>query len=84
LTHFLHAEEIAVVAVTLGTNGDSEEKLVVNLVRSIAAKIMVDTRTAGHDTAKASGSRLFCGYKGYPLKTLFSDTVVSKELFNLV
>jgi hypothetical protein len=84
LTELLHAAEVAVVAVTVDTDGDIELNLVVSIVRLRLADIPWDTRATKHDTSERVVESISGRNNTNTLGTALPDTVIGQQLLSLV
>src|SRR5262249_41901654 len=84
LTHLLHADEIAVVAVALLADRNVEFELVVALVRLRLAQVPRRARAAHHDARKAMRPGFLLGYHANIDVALLEDTVFREQPLDVV
>lgn len=84
LTELLHTAEVAVVAVTVDTNGDVELDLVVGVVGLGLADIPWHTGTTEHDTGETHVQCIRSVDNANTLGSGLPDTVVCEKFFGLI
>src|SRR5690606_39102226 len=84
LAHFLHANEIAVVAIPVLADGNVELELVVALVRLALAQVPGGPRAPDHDAAEAVGPGVLLADHADIDVPLLEDPVVGEQALDVV
>ena len=84
LAHFLHAHQIAIVRIAIGTDGHVEFDLIVGVVRLRLSQVPLDARTSEHDTAETEIQSVLGRDNANANGTLTPETIGSKQVFYLV
>ena len=84
LTHFLHADQIAVVAVAVGADGNVEIHQVVDFVRLLLAQVPGHAGAAQHRAGEAQRQCALGCHNADPDRALLPDPVLGEQRFVLV
>ena len=84
LAELLHADEVAVVSVTVGADREVKFNLVVGIIGLALADIPRDTRTTEHRTSEGEVERIGGGNDTNAPQTLDPNAVIREHLLGLV
>jgi hypothetical protein len=81
LAELLHPTQVAIITVTINSNGDVEFDLVICIIGLGFAYIPWHTGTSKHNSSKAHVQSVRSTYHPNTLRSGFPDPVISKQLF---
>ncbi len=84
LAHFIHADEIAIIAIAVLADGNVEVEFRINFVRLRAAQIPRHAGAAHHDAGKAPGLRIFRRHDADVGIALHENAVAREQRFEIV
>ena len=84
LAELFHADEVAVVAVTIDADGDVEFDLIIGIVRLGFTNVPRNTRTTEHDTGERIVEGISCTHYTNTFGAANPDTVIGQEFLGFV